>query len=82
MTRPPPDIERLAEQRLAADEERITGPRRTNVPLGRAWRSFWRAPSPWMISSFLLLAVAGRGLVGDGSWWDSRSRPRWSCCSR
>ena len=43
------DIDRLAAERLAADEARITGNRRTNVSLGAAWRAFWRAPSPWMI---------------------------------
>jgi sterol desaturase/sphingolipid hydroxylase (fatty acid hydroxylase superfamily) len=70
MTKGSPDIDKLAEQRLAADEERITGSRRTNVSLGGAWRSFWRAPSPWMIASFLLPAIAGRVLVGGGSWWE------------
>lgn len=75
MTKASPEIEQLAAQRLAADEERITGNgRRTSVSLGTAWRSFWRAPSPWMISSFLLAAVTGRVLVGvtsgPGSWWE------------
>jgi sterol desaturase/sphingolipid hydroxylase (fatty acid hydroxylase superfamily) len=70
MTKAPPDVEKLAAQRLAADEERITGSRRTNVSLGRAWRSFWRAPSPWMIASFLLASVVGRVVVGGGSWWE------------
>ncbi|HEY1119570.1 MAG TPA: sterol desaturase family protein, partial [Acidimicrobiales bacterium] len=32
--------------------------------------SFWRAPSPWMISTFLLAAVVGRVLAGPGSWWE------------
>ena len=36
MTKAPPEIEKLAAERLAADEERITGSRRTNVSLG--WR--------------------------------------------
>jgi sterol desaturase/sphingolipid hydroxylase (fatty acid hydroxylase superfamily) len=70
MTKAPPDVEKLAAQRLAADEERITGSRRTNVSLRRAWRSFWRAPSPWMIASFLLASVVGRVVVGGGSWWE------------
>lgn len=70
MRKPSPQIEQLAEQRLAADEQRITGPRRTHVSLGQAWRSFWRAPSPWMISFFLLAAVVTRAMVGGGSWWE------------
>ncbi|GAA4372550.1 sterol desaturase family protein [Nocardioides caricicola] len=64
------DIDRLAAQRLAADEARITGSRRTNVSLGGAWRAFWRAPSPWMISTFLVAAVAGRVAVGGGARWE------------
>ena len=70
MTKPPPEIEKLAAERLAADERRITGSRRTNVSLGTAWRSFWRAPSPWLISAFLLAAVVARVLAGSGSWWE------------
>lgn len=70
MTDTPADIEKLAAARLAADEERITGNRRTNVSLGTAWRAFWRAPSPWMISSFLVGSVAARGVVGPGAWWE------------
>jgi hypothetical protein len=64
------EIERLAAERLAADERRITGSRRTNVSLGTAWRSFWRAPSPWMISTFLVAAIVARALVGSGSRWE------------
>ena len=70
MTKPSPEVERLAAQRLAADESRITGSRRTNVSLATAWRSFWRHPSPWMISAFLLAAVVARSVVGGGSWWE------------
>lgn len=70
MTKVNPDLERLAAQRLAADEQRITGSRRTHVSLGSAWRSFWRAPSPWMISAFLVAAVAARVAAGGGSWWE------------
>nr|WP_246416319.1 sterol desaturase family protein [Nocardioides luti] len=64
---------------MAADEQRITGAagpgRRTNVSLGTAWRSFLRAPSPWMIGAFLTAAVVARvavGLIADdgGSWWE------------
>jgi len=64
------DLERLAARRLAADEQRITGARRTLVSLGAAWRAFWRAPSPWMISSFLVVALAARVLAGAGAWWE------------
>lgn len=70
MTGVDPDLERLAAQRLAADERRITGSRRSNVSLGTAWRSFWRAPSPWLISAFLAAAVAARVVAGGGSWWE------------
>ena len=74
MTKASPEIEALAAERLASDEQRITGNagpgRRTNVSLGAAWREFWRAPSPWMISTFLVAAVTARLLVGGGSWWE------------
>jgi sterol desaturase/sphingolipid hydroxylase (fatty acid hydroxylase superfamily) len=74
MTKASPEIEKLAAERLAADEARITGnggpSRRTSVPLGAAFRSFWRARSPWMISTFLVGAVTARVLVGGGSWWE------------
>lgn len=70
MTKPSPEIEQLASQRLAADEQRITGSRRTNVSLGDAWRSFLRAPSPWMIGSFLAGSVVARVVVGGGSLWE------------
>ena len=74
MTKASPEIEHLAAQRLAADEQRITGTagpgRRTTVSLGEAWRSFLRAPSPWMISSFLVAAVVARAVVGGGSAWE------------
>ena len=49
MNKTSPDVEALARTRLAADEERITGTRRTQVTLGDAWRAFWRDPSAWMI---------------------------------
>ena len=39
----------MAAERLAKDEDRITGSRRTNVSLGQAWTSFWRHPSPYLI---------------------------------
>ena len=70
MTKPSPEIEQLAEQRLAADEQRITGSRRTSVRLADAWRSFWRAPSPWLIGTFLTGSVVARVAVGGGSPWE------------
>jgi hypothetical protein len=71
MTKVPPEIERLAAERLAADEQRSTGSRPSNVPLAAAWRSFWRAPSPWMIGTFLVAAVFGRVAAGPGAWWEA-----------
>jgi sterol desaturase/sphingolipid hydroxylase (fatty acid hydroxylase superfamily) len=65
-----PEVEALAARRLAKDEDRITGHRRTSVPLGRAWSAFWRHPSPYLISAFLIGAVVARAVVGGGSWWE------------
>jgi Fatty acid hydroxylase superfamily len=72
MTKASPEIERLAAERLAADEDRITGQarRRTSLPLAGAWREFWRHPSPWLISASLVAVVTARVLVGAGSWWE------------
>ena len=72
MTKATPEIEELAAARLAADEDRITGQarRRQSLSLGGAWREFWRHPSPWMISAFLLAAVVARVAVGSGSLWE------------
>jgi hypothetical protein len=65
------DVERLARERLAADEAGITGlGRRRVLTLGQAWRAFWRHPSPWMIAIFLIASVVGRVVVGPGSWWE------------
>lgn len=69
-----PEIEALAAQRLAHDEDRITGKvgpgRRTNVTLREAWGAWWRHPSPPMISTALLAAVVARVVVGGGAWWE------------
>jgi sterol desaturase/sphingolipid hydroxylase (fatty acid hydroxylase superfamily) len=72
MTEPttPADIDRLARERLAADEERITGNRRRSQSLGVVRRDFWRHPSPWMISAFLVGSVVTRLAIGGGSWWE------------
>src|SRR6476619_5641838 len=64
------DVDRLARDRLAADEARITGSRRRGLTLGQAWRAFWRHPSPWLISVFVVGSIVGRVLVGVGSWWE------------
>ena len=63
------EIDQLAQERLAADEARL-GSRRRSLTLGLAWRAFWRHPSPWMLSGFLLVSVVGRIVVGGGSWWE------------
>jgi len=70
MTRPTPEIEKLAHERLASDEQRITGSRRTSVSLGEAWRAFLHHPSPWMIGATLVLGVGARLVVGDFRWTD------------
>ena len=64
------DLDRLARDRLAADEARITGSRRRGLTLGQAWQAFWRHPSPWLISVFLGGSIVGRVVVGGGSWWE------------
>ena len=72
MTRTPAEIEALAAQRLAADEDRITGQarRRESLTMRAAWVEFWKHPSPWMISAFLVGSIAARVAVGGGSWWE------------
>jgi hypothetical protein len=64
------DVDQLARERLAADEARITGPRRRNLTLLQVGAEFWRHPSPWLISAFLLLSIGARLVVGGGSWWE------------
>lgn len=54
------DVERMARERLRADEAK-----RTSIGLGDAAGGFWRHPSPWMIGGFLLCAATARVLVGD-----------------
>ena len=65
MSKVDPEIEAIAQQRLAAEETRITGSRRTSVTLGTTWREFWHHPSPWMITASLLTALGWRIAVGD-----------------
>jgi hypothetical protein len=71
MSRPSPEIERLAQERLTADERRITGARRTSVSLGDALAAFTRHPSPWMIGGTLAVALTVRLVVGEYRWTDA-----------
>ncbi len=77
MSRPSPEIEAKARQRLAADEknlaaggstEKLTGARRTSQSLGQAWGQFWQHPSPWLIGAFLLGAIAYRASLATYHW--------------
>jgi hypothetical protein len=72
MTKPSPQIEAMAAQRLAADEKRITGQarRRGSLTLRAAWTEFWKHPSPWLVSAFLAGALVARLAVGGGTWWE------------
>jgi len=80
MSKPSPETEAKARQRLAADEhriqaeppERITGARRTSQTLRSVAGAFWRHPSPWLIGGFLLAACAYRAVLvasGHGFGW-------------
>ena len=66
MSRIDPEIEAQAQERLAAEEARITGPRRTQVGLGTTFGEFVRHPSPWMIAATLVTAIVWR--VAEGDW--------------
>jgi hypothetical protein len=68
MSKPSPEIEAKARERLAADEQRITGSRRTTQTLGQAWLAFWRHPSPWLIGSVLVGAMVWRSTLHTLSW--------------
>jgi hypothetical protein len=61
-------VDALARKRLAGAERALS--RRPKVTLAATGRAFWRYPSPWMITGFLLTAVAARVVVGDWSWSD------------
>jgi len=65
MNKPTPEIEALAQERLAAEESRITGSRRTTVGLGSTFSEFLRHPSPWMIATTLVTAAVWRVVEGD-----------------
>jgi sterol desaturase/sphingolipid hydroxylase (fatty acid hydroxylase superfamily) len=60
------EIEELARQRLAAEEVRITGARRTaKVTLRAAFAEYLRHPSPWMIAGTFAALLTARIVVGD-----------------
>jgi sterol desaturase/sphingolipid hydroxylase (fatty acid hydroxylase superfamily) len=63
MTKPTPEVEQSARQRLAAEEGRRS--RRRPVTLGTTFREFWRHPSPWLISATLVATVTWRVLEGE-----------------
>jgi hypothetical protein len=67
VSRPSPEIEAKAQQRLAADEK-LTGARRSSQSLGEAWRQFWRHPSPWLIGTFLLGSIGYRACLHTFRW--------------
>ena len=80
MSKPSPEIESRARQRLEADErriqaesrERITGARRTSQTLRSVAAAFWRHPSPWLIGGFLVAACGYRTALaasGHGFGW-------------
>jgi sterol desaturase/sphingolipid hydroxylase (fatty acid hydroxylase superfamily) len=66
MNRIDPAIEGLARKRLAADEERITGSRKSKVTLGLTFREFWKHPSPWMLLGAWLVALGWR--LSEADW--------------
>jgi hypothetical protein len=66
MSKPSPEIEAVAQERLAAEETRITGAGRKTVSLGETFAEFLRHPSPWMIAATLVAAVGWR--VAEGDW--------------
>jgi hypothetical protein len=82
MSKPSPEIEAKARERLAADEQRlgvgrahapepvekVTGSRRSSQSLREAWGQFWHHPSPWLIGGFLLGAIGYRAVLHPFSW--------------
>ncbi len=67
MSKPSPEIEARARERLVADE-RVTGSRRTSQSLSQAWRQFWGHPSPWLIGGFLAGSVGYRATRPTFTW--------------
>jgi hypothetical protein len=83
MSKPNPEIEAQARQRLADDEQRlavagveptaqsadkVTGSRRSSQSLGQAGAQFWSHPSPWLIGSFLVGAMVYRTSLHSFDW--------------
>jgi hypothetical protein len=66
MSKPSPEVEALAQERLAAEEARITGSRRQAVTLGTTGREFWKHPSPYMITATIVVALVWR--IAEGDW--------------
>lgn len=61
-------VERLAHQRLEVAERRLA--RTPAVSLAATGRAFWRYPSPWIISAYLVAALVARVVVGRWAWAD------------
>ncbi|HYG94465.1 MAG TPA: sterol desaturase family protein [Nocardioides sp.] len=70
MTDTGPEVESLAREQVARDEQRLTGPRRTSQSLGEVFGAFWRHPSPYLLGTCLAAAITGRIVAGAGSWWE------------
>jgi hypothetical protein len=68
------DVEELARQQVERDEaaleKKITGSRRSSQSMREVFVEFWRHPSPYILSAYLVAAVAGRVLAGPGEWWE------------
>ena len=64
-----PDIDRIAQERLAADEA-ITGSRKVKVTLRQTAAEFWRHPTPWMIGMLLAASASWRVIEGGWRWSD------------
>jgi hypothetical protein len=62
-------VEELARARLSAAEHDLA--RKPRVTLGATFRAFWRYPSPWMISVFIVGTLAARLTVGDWALHDA-----------
>ena len=61
-------VEQLAHQRLEVAERRLA--RTKAVSLAATGRAFWRYPSPWIITAYLVGVLVARVAVGRWSWVD------------
>jgi hypothetical protein len=61
-------VEQRAQQRLAVAERRLA--RTPAVTLTATGRAFWRYPSPWIISGYLVATLTARVVVGGWSLAD------------